>query len=89
MFHYWIADSTSSSTLRFYSIGLLIAFLEEFITQGVLKGNLVGSIIPTIIAFGPFLIAVRLISKILHKRASQQRALLAHYYSSRKYRSDD
>jgi hypothetical protein len=64
---------------RFYAIGLIIAFLEEFITQGVLKGNLVGWIIPTFIAFVPFLVTVRFISRILHERVGQQRALLAYY----------
>src|SRR5262249_28345366 len=39
---------------RFYLLGLMIAGLEEFITQGVLKNNLSGWIIPTLIAFLPF-----------------------------------
>jgi hypothetical protein len=35
---------------RFYLVGLAVAFLEEFITQGILKRNLAGWIIPTFIA---------------------------------------
>jgi len=38
----------------FLVVGLTVAFLEEFITQGVLKKNPAGWIIPTIIAFFPF-----------------------------------
>ena len=73
------ADRNLSSLRRFYSIGLIVAFLEEFITQGVLKGNLVGWIIPTFIAFVPFLVTVRFISRILRERVGQERALLAYY----------
>ena len=36
---------------RFYAIGLAVAVVEEFITQGVLKRSLVGWIIPSFIAF--------------------------------------
>lgn len=64
---------------KFYLVGLTIAFLEEFITQGLLKRNLVGWIIPTIIAFLPFLIIVRLIDKLLYKRLGEDRAVLAYY----------
>lgn len=66
-------------TFKFYIIGLTVAFLEEFITQGVLKRNLLGWIIPTIIAFIPFLVAVRLVDKILQKRLGEHRAVLAYY----------
>lgn len=64
---------------RFYLIGLIIAFLEEFITQGVLKRNLVVWIIPTIIGFLPFLIAASLIHRSLLKRFGEHRAVLAYY----------
>jgi hypothetical protein len=51
--------------LTTYLVGLAIAFLEEFITQGILKRGLAGWIIPAIIAFVPFLIVVRHIGKVL------------------------
>jgi len=63
----------------FLVVGLTVAFLEEFITQGVLKKNPAGWIIPTIIAFLPFLIVVRLISKRLDKRMVESHAVLAYY----------
>jgi hypothetical protein len=66
-------------TPKFYVIGLSVAFLEEFITQGVLKRNLVGWIIPAIIAFLPFLIVARLLGKRLEKRLIESRAILAYY----------
>ena len=67
---------------RFYLIGLVVAFLEEFITQGVLKRNLVAWIIPAFIAFVPFLIVVRQISKPLERRMIESKAVSAYYVIS-------
>jgi len=67
---------------KFYCIGLAVAGLEEFITQGVLKNNLGGWIIPTIIAFLPFLIIVRVAGKFLDARFSEQKAALIYYLIS-------
>jgi hypothetical protein len=67
---------------RFYVVGLSVAFLEEFITQGVLKRSLVGWIIPAIIAFLPFLIVVRLLGKRLEKRLIEPKAVLAYYLTA-------
>ena len=67
---------------KFYSIGLTVAGLEEFITQGVLKKNLGGWIIPTVIAFLPFLIIVRGVSKFLDPRFSEQKAAFIYYLIS-------
>jgi hypothetical protein len=67
---------------RFYLIGLVVAFLEEFITQGVLKRNLVAWIIPALIAFLPFLIVVRQISKPLERRMVESKAVSAYYVIS-------
>lgn len=64
---------------KFYLIGFTVAGLEEFITQGVLKNNLGGWIIPTIIAFVPFLIIVRTIGQFLDRRLSEQRAGFVYY----------
>ena len=67
---------------KFYCIGLIVAGLEEFITQGVLKNNLGGWIIPTVIAFLPFLFIVRVLSKFLDSRFSEQKAALIYYLIS-------
>ena len=64
---------------KFFLIGLLVAALEEFITQGVLKNDLVGWIIPTIIAFLPFLVVARLLGRILAKKLEEWQATLAYY----------
>lgn len=64
---------------KFLLIGLFIAFLEEFITQGVLKRSLLGWIVPTVFAFLPFLVAVHLIRNVLHSRMAKPRSVLAHY----------
>ena len=67
---------------KFFCIGLIVAGLEEFITQGVLKNNLGGWIIPTVIAFLPFLIIVRVLSKFLDPRFSEPKAALIYYLIS-------
>lgn len=65
---------------RFLFIGLLIAGLEEFITQGLLKGNVVGWIFPTLIAFVPFLVLTRVIAGALDRRlGGEAQGALAHY----------
>ncbi|MBI2949308.1 MAG: hypothetical protein HYY23_16830 [Verrucomicrobia bacterium] len=69
-------------SLRFYWIGLLVAGLEEFITQGVLKKTYGGWIIPTIVAFFPFLALVRLIGWLLGGRLSEAGASLIYYLSA-------
>lgn len=68
--------------IKFYLIGLSVAFLEEFITQGLLKRTLVGWIIPAIIAFVPFLFVLRLVDKALRARMSRHRATLAYYLTA-------
>jgi hypothetical protein len=67
---------------RFYLVGLAVAFLEEFITQGILKRTLAGWIIPALIAFFPFLIVVRQIGKILKVRMTESKAASAYYLIS-------
>jgi len=67
---------------KFYGIGLIVASLEEFITQGVLKNNLGGWIIPTVIAFLPFLIIVRSVGKFLEQRLAEQKAVFIYYLIS-------
>ena len=66
--------------LKFYLVGLVVAFLEEFITQGILKKNLVAWIIPTLIAFVPFLTVARQIGKVLQGKKIESRAT-AYYYA--------
>jgi hypothetical protein len=68
--------------LRFLLIGLLIAFLEEFITQGVLRRNLLGWIVPTLVAFLPFLLSLLVIRGLLRKRMAEPHAVLAHYLAA-------
>ena len=41
------------ASTKFCLVGLLVAGLEEFITQGVLKNTYGGWFIPTLIAFIP------------------------------------
>jgi hypothetical protein len=60
--------------LKFYGLGLIVAGLEEFISQGVLKNDFGGWIIPTIIAFLPFLIIVRTIGNVLDRYLSEHKA---------------
>jgi len=69
-------------SLRFFSIGLLVAALEEFITQGVLKKSYGGWIIPTIVAFVPFLVLVRGIAWVLEKWLTEAGAVLIYYLSA-------
>jgi len=67
---------------RFYLVGLAVAFLEEFITQGILKRNLADWIIPALIAFLPFLIAVRQIGNVLQGRMIESNATTSYYVIS-------
>jgi len=71
-----------SPFLRFCLLGLLVAGLDEFITQGVLKNTYAGWILPTLIAFVPFLALVRLIGKILDKRLSEPESFLICYLTA-------
>lgn len=71
-----------SVRIRFYLVGLAVAFLEEFITQGILKRNLVGWLIPTFIAFVPFLIVVRQIGRVLDRRTLESKAVPYYYLVS-------
>jgi hypothetical protein len=68
--------------LTTYHVGPAMAFLEEFITQGILKRNPAGWIIPAIIAFAPFLIVVRHIGKVLARRMIETKAVTAYYLIS-------
>ena len=43
---------------RFLLVGLLVAGLEEFITHGVLEDDFDGWVVPTVVAFAPFLILI-------------------------------
>lgn len=67
------------STYKFFLIGLIVAGLEEFITQGVLKNNPTGWIASTIIAFLPFLIIVWLMGKFLTKKLPEPKAVFWYY----------
>jgi hypothetical protein len=69
----------NGSTFRYCPLGLLIAGLEEFITQGVLKNTYGGWILPTLVAFVPLLILVRVIGVFLHRVLSEPGALLITY----------
>jgi hypothetical protein len=64
---------------KFYGIGLGVAALEEFISQGVLKNAFWGWIVPTLIAFLPFLFIVRTVGQLLDRRLSPQKAGLIYY----------
>ncbi|MBI2928269.1 MAG: hypothetical protein HYY24_21580 [Verrucomicrobia bacterium] len=70
------------ASLRFYFLGLAVAALEEFITQGVLKQNYAAWIVPTIIAFVPFLILVRCIGGLLDNNFAEARAVLIYYVAA-------
>ena len=62
---------TMLSFLKFLVLGFSLAFFEELITQGMLKNNLVTWIIPTFIAFIPYLLLVYLFGFFLEKRLNE------------------
>jgi hypothetical protein len=64
---------------RFCFVGLLVAGLEEFITQGVLKGDLGGWVVPTLLAFTPFLLGAMASDRLLRRRFGEAPAALAGY----------
>ena len=59
---------------------MTIASAEEFISQGVLKHTLLGWIIPTLLAFTPFLIASAFIHRMLRRRVKTRNRLELFYY---------
>ena len=65
---------------RFCVTGMIVASLEEFISQGVLKRNLIGWIIPTFIAFFPYLVGAWLIHGLLQKRLKTGNRIELGYY---------
>lgn len=67
---------------KFYLIGLSIAALEEFITQGVLKDDLDAWITPTIIAFVPFLVVARLLGVFLDRALAKWQVTLVYYLTA-------
>lgn len=67
---------------KFYFIGFGVAALEEFITQGVLKNNLTAWIIPTFVAFLPFLFIVRTAGKLFDRCLSTANAAIAYYLTA-------
>lgn len=80
-----VSDINSSRSdfrlgVRFCAIGMGIASLEEFISQGVLKHTLFGWVIPTFIAFLPFLITSALIHRVLRKKIRTKNHLELFYY---------
>ena len=64
---------------RFLLVGLLVAGLEEFITQGVLKDDLGSWLVPTIIAFTPFLMVVFAVDRLLYRRLGESGAAVVGY----------
>jgi hypothetical protein len=64
---------------RFVLVGLLVAVLEEFITQGVLKDDFGGWIVPTLLAFTPFLIVVSAVARALDRSLGEPNAALVYY----------
>ena len=74
------ARSSFRLGVRFCAIGLSVASLEEFISQGVLKHTLFGWVIPAILAFIPFLIASAYIHRVLRKRIMTRSRLELFYY---------
>ena len=72
----------SKPASKFLLVGLLVAGLEEFITQGVLKNSYAGWILPTIVAFLPFLLIVRCVGEILMRRLSESGAILIYYLTA-------
>lgn len=67
---------------NFYLLGLLVAGLEEFITQGVLKHTYGGWILPTLIAFLPFLVLARMIGWCLDRTLSEPGSILIYYLAA-------
>jgi len=59
---------------------MIVAILEEFITQGVLKRNPLGWIIPTFIAFLPFLLLASQIRRVLLRRIGREARLDLEFY---------
>ncbi len=59
---------------------MIVAILEEFLTQGVLKRNLLGWIIPTFIAFLPFLLLTSQIRRFLLRRIGPENRLDLAFY---------
>jgi len=66
--------------IRFLTIGIIVASLEEFISQGVLKRTVFGWIIPALLAFIPFLVASAFIHRILRKKIGTRNRLELSYY---------
>ena len=66
--------------IRFCAIGMGVASLEEFISQGVLKHTLFGWVIPAFIAFVPFLVTSALIHRLLRKKIKVKTHLELFYY---------
>src|SRR5215510_2318565 len=75
------APSQGLSLRRFCLIGMTVASLEEFISQGVLKRSVVGWIIPTIIAFLPFLVGTAIIHGLLQRRLWNGNRLELSFYT--------
>jgi hypothetical protein len=67
---------------RFCVVGLLIAGLEEFITQGVLKNTLTGWVLPTLVAFVPFLLLLRAVGTVFDRRLPAPTAVLCYYLAA-------
>lgn len=59
---------------------MVVALLEEFISQGVLKHTLFGWVIPAFIAFVPFLVTSGLMHRFLRKRIEMKSRLELFYY---------
>ncbi len=59
---------------------MIVAILEEFLTQGVLKRNILGWIIPTFIAFLPFLLLTSQIHRVLLRRIMREHRLDLAFY---------
>lgn len=66
-------------SVRFYLLGLLLAGAEEFVTQGVLKGTYGGWILPTVIAFLPFLLLLRFARALLDRLLPEPASVLSYY----------
>ncbi|MHA2366301.1 MAG: hypothetical protein ACXAC7_20260 [Candidatus Hodarchaeales archaeon] len=67
------------SFFKYIILGLLVASLEEFITQGVLKNNLIDWIVPTIVVFGSFLIFMHIYIKYLENNYAESKAFVMFY----------